>query len=223
MPNVGRLVKETAVKELSDRLSQRPDFLVASVNRLTAGEADSLRQKLFASQARLVMIKRTLGKRMLDQKNLAAVTELFEGSVGIVLPGEEVLPAAKILVEFTKTREEKLSVLGGFIDGMLLDKTRVEQLASLPPKPMLLVQVVATIESPIADVVFTLERLIGDLIYAADQAAEKKPQATPQAAPKPATEPGAPAEGRGGDGSAAGGGSPRQTEQPPTTQEGTPA
>ncbi|MDP3703284.1 MAG: 50S ribosomal protein L10 [Candidatus Omnitrophota bacterium] len=218
MPNVGRLVKETAVKELSDRLSQRPDFLVASVNRLTAGEADSLRQKLFASQARLVMIKRTLGKRMLDQKNLAAVTELFEGSVGIVLPGEEILPAAKILVEFIKTREGKLSVRGGFIEGMLLDKTRVEQLASLPPKPVLLAQVVATIESPLADVIFTLERLLGDVMWVTEQAAAKKP-----AESAPTTEPGAPAEGRGGDGSATGGGSPRQTVQPPTTQEGTPA
>ena len=206
MPNVGRLVKETAVKELSDRLSQRPDFLVASVNRLTAGEADSLRQKLFVSQARLVMIKRTLGKRMLEQRNLASVTELFDGSVGIVLPGEEVLPAAKILVEFIKTREEKLSVLGGFIDGLLLDKTHVEQLASLPPKPVLLAQVLATIEAPIASVIFTLERLIGDLIWAADQAAEKKPApAAPVEAKAPET---APAQTQ------------TSTEQPPTTQEG---
>ena len=179
MPNIGRLVKETAVKELSDRLSQRPDFLVASVNRLSAGEADSLRQKLFVSQARLVMMKRSLGKRMLEQRNLSAVTELFDGSVGFVLPGEEVLPAAKVLVEFIKTREEKLAVRGGFIDGMLLDKASVEHLASLPPKPVLLAQVVGTIEAPMADVIFTLERLIGDLIYAADQAAEKKPAPTP--------------------------------------------
>jgi len=172
----------------------------------------------------------------MEQHKLSAVTELFEGSVGIVLPGEEILPAAKILVEFIKTREEKLAVRGGFIDGMLLDKQRVEQLASLPPKPVLLAQVVATIEAPIADVIFTLERLIGDLIWAADQAAEKKPATeagTPPQAGSPRevpntvgvrpTEPGTPAEGRGVDGSAAGGGSPRQTEQPPTTQEGTQA
>ena len=215
MPNVGRLVKETAVKELSDRLSQRPDFLVASVNRLSAGEADSLRQKLFVSQARLVMIKRTFGKRMLDQRNLAAVAELFEGSVGIVLPGEEILPAAKILVEFIKTREEKLAVRGGFIDGMLLDKTRVEQLASLPPKPMLLAQVVATIESPLADVIFTLERLLGDVMWAAEQAAAQKPAESARP-----TEPGAPSSAEAAQAPE----TPKsEPEQPPTTQEGTPA
>lgn len=175
MPNVGRLVKEAAVKELSERLSQRPDFLVTAIKRLPAVEADSLRQKLFTSQARLVMIKQTLGKRMMDQLNLSSVTELFEGSVGLVLPGEEILPAAKVIVEFIKTHEEQLAVRGAFIDGMLFDKRRVEELASLPPKPVLLAQVVATIESPIADVIFTLERLIGDVIWAADQAATKRP------------------------------------------------
>ena len=179
MPNVGRLVKESAVKELSERLSQRPDFLVTTMKRLPVAEADRLRQKLSGSQARLVMIKRTLGERMMEQLNLSGVTELFEGSVGLVLPGEDILPAAKTVVEFIKTHEEQLAVRGAFIEGVLLDKQRVEQLASLPPKPMLLAQFVATIESPIADVIFTLERLIGDLIYAADQAAEKKPLPAP--------------------------------------------
>ena len=206
MPNVGRLVKESAVKELSERLSQRREFLVTSVNRLPSVEADSLRQKLFASQARLVLLKRTLGKRVMDQLNLSAVTELFEGSIGLVLPGEEILPAAKTIVDFIKTHEEQIAVRGAFIDGSLYDKAYVVQLANLPPKPVLLAQVVATIESPIADVVFTLERLIGDLIWVADQAAEKKPApAAPEAALPPETP------------------KPGTTEQPPTTQEGSPS
>lgn len=175
MPKVGRLVKESAVTQLSERLAQHPEFLVTTINRLPSVEADSLRQKLFASQARLIMVKRTLGKRVMDQLNLSAVTELFEGSVGLVLPDEEILPAAKIIVDFIKTHEEQIVVRGAFIDGALFDKAHVVQLANLPPKPVLLAQVVATIESPIADVVLTLERLIGDLIWAADQAAEKKP------------------------------------------------
>ena len=225
MPNVGRLVKESAVKELSERLSQRPDFLVTTMKRLPVAEADRLRQKLSGSQARLVMIKRTLGERMMEQLNLSGVTELFEGSIGLVLPGEDILPAAKIIVEFIKTHEEQLAVRGAFIEGVLLDKQRVEQLASLPPKPMLLAQVVATIESPIADVIFTIERLIGDIAWLVEQAGQSKP----------ATEPGAPAVGVGGDGSAAAAATPEAAgvppaggdaapEQKPTPpQEGTPA
>ena len=215
MPNVGRLVKESVVKELSERLTQRPDFLVTTITRLPAEAADSLRQKLFSSQARLVMVKQTLGARMLEQLNLSSVTELFEGSVGLVLPGEDILPAAKIVVEFIKTHEEQLAVRGAFIEGVLLDKQRVEQLASLPPKPVLLAQVVATIESPMADLIFTIERLIGDLIWAADQAAEKKPAPVEAKAPEPAPQPTPPVEAPAPDAT------PEQKPIPP--QEETPA
>ena len=175
MASIGRMVKESAVQELSTRLSERSNVLVTTINRLPAIEADYLRKKLHGSRARLLIVKRTLGKRALDQLHLADVTELFEGSVGLVLADDDVLTAAKTIVEFVKAHEDQLAVRGGRIDGMLLDKGRVEQLASLPPKPTLLAQVVMTIESPLADLIFTTERLIGDLIWAADQAAAKKP------------------------------------------------
>ena len=66
------------------------------------------------------------------------------------------------------------------IDGQLLDSQRVEQLALLPPKPVLLAQLVATIESPMADLIFTIERLIGDLAWTIEQTAAKAPSATAQ-------------------------------------------
>ena len=196
MAQVGRLVKESIVQELSSLLAERPNLLVTTVNRLTAAEADTLRQKLYASQARLVMVTRRLGRRTVEQLKVPGLVDLLEGSVGLVLPGEDILPAAKLIVDFIKTHEEHLSVRGGLIDGQLLDKSRVEQLASLPPKPVLLAQVVATLESLIADVIVTIERLIGDLAWLAEQAAEKKPAAAAaQAAPQEPTPTPKPEEG----------------------------
>ena len=180
MARVGRMVKESIVQELLSVLAERPNLVVTTINRLPAAEADVLRQKLYASQARLVMVTRRLGRRTVEQLKVPGLADLLEGSVGLVLPGEDVLPAAKLIVDFIKTHEDHLSVRGGFIDGQLLDKSRVEQLASLPPKPVLLAQVVATLESTIADVIFTIERLIGDLAWLAEQAAEKKPQPATQ-------------------------------------------
>ena len=176
MASVGRLVKETAVEELTAKLAGRSNFLVTTVNRRSAPTADALRQKLYGSSAHLILVKRTLCHRLMDRLNVAGVTELFEGSVGLVLPGEDVLLAARVIVEFVKTHEEQLAVRGGFIDGMLLDKRRIEELASLPPRPVLLAQVLAAVESTLADVMFTIERLIGDVAWTAEQAATKKPQ-----------------------------------------------
>lgn len=181
MANVGRLVKESSVRELSSSLEAQPNFFVTRVNRLSAAEADRLRRQLSGSQARLLVVKRTLGRRTIAQFKLSGTSEeivkLLEGTVGLVLPGDDVLLAAKTIVDFIRTHEEHLAVRGAFIDGQLLDKSRVEQLASLPPRPVLLAQLLATIESPISQLIFAVEQLIGDVIWVADQAASKKPAA----------------------------------------------
>ena len=169
------MVKESMVAELSSRLSKQPNFFVTTINRLPAIEADALRKKLHASQARVVVTTRRLGLRAIERLGIAGLSDLFQGSVALVLTGEDVLPTAKTIVEFRKAHEERLAVRGAVVDGRLLDQRTVEELASLPPKPVLLAHVVTTIEAPIAEVIFTVERLIGDLAWVVEQAAEKKP------------------------------------------------
>lgn len=176
MPSLGRMVKESILEECALELSKRPNFFVTGINRLAAPDADALRQKLHGSQAHLIVINRRLGRRAVEPLKIPGLVELFEGSVGIVLAGGDALPTAKLIVEFRKTHEAQLTVRGGVIDGQLLDQSRVEELASLPPKPMLLAQLVATIESPLADLIMTIERLIGDVAWTAEQAAAKRPE-----------------------------------------------
>ena len=189
MANTGRMVKESIVQELASTLAGRSNFFVTAVSRLPAAEADAFRQKLSTSQARLIMVKRRLGQRAIEPLKLSGLAELLEGSVAFVLPEADVLPTAKLIVDFVKAHEEQVAVRGAVIDGQILDKARVEQLASLPPKPVLLAHVVFTIESPMTDVIFTLEQLIGELAWVTEQAAAKKPaEATPAAAaPQPET------------------------------------
>ena len=172
--NIGRMVKESMVEKLNTQLAEQPNFFVTSMTRLSANETGAFRRQLHTSQARLVMIKRRLGRRTLERLQVPGLADLLEGSVGLVLPGEDVLPTAKQLVDFIKGHEGHMAVRGAVIDGQLLDKQRVEQLAQLPPKPILLAQVVATIESPLVDVIFTIEQLIGDIAWLAEQVAATK-------------------------------------------------
>lgn len=183
MAKVGRMVKEGSIREITEQLSERPNFFLTTINRLAAPDADTLRRQLLGSNAHLLVVKRTLGQRAVGGLNVAGLSELLQGSVGIVFADTDVLATAKLLIEFRKAHEEQLSVRGAIVDGQLLDTNRVEQLAQLPPKPVLLAQVVATIESPIADVIATLERLIGDIAWLVEQAAAAQPAPTIPNAP----------------------------------------
>ena len=173
MASVGRLVKESILNELSTELSRCSNFFVTALGRMPASEADALRHKLYMSKAKLVVIQRRLGQRALEPLKIAGLNQMLEGSVALVLPSDDALPTAKLIVEFIKAHEGQLAVRGAVIDGQWLDRPRVEQLASLPPKGVLLAQVAATIESPLVDVIFILERLIGDVAWLAEQAAAK--------------------------------------------------
>ena len=186
MAGVGRMVKESIVRDATEQLNEHSNLFIASVSRLKASEVNTFRQRLGSSQARLIMIKRRLGKRALADLKLPGLEALMEGSVGFVLPSEDVLPIAKILVEFSKTHEEQLTIRGALIDGQLLDDTGVKALAALPPRPVLLAQVLATIESPMAEVICTIEQLIGDVAWLAEEAAKTRPAAAASSEPSPA-------------------------------------
>jgi large subunit ribosomal protein L10 len=74
-------------------------------------------------------------------------------------------------------------VRGGLVEGQVLDGKRVVALANLPARPQLMAEVVGVLEAPMTDLVFTLERLIGDVAWIIEEAAKKQPAAPAAAAP----------------------------------------
>ena len=183
MAKAGRLAKELMVRELTDAVKQRSNFFVASIGPLQAVEADTLRRRLRGVQARVLVVKRTLGLRgMTDLKLNSGTSDLFSGSVALVLPGEDVIPAAKLLVDFAKESQDKLVVRGGWVEGQLLDQKRLQEVAGLPSKLDLVAQLIGVLESPMADLVFTIERVLGDVAWVVEEAAKSvKPVPAPEA------------------------------------------
>ena len=188
MAKVGRLIKELAVKELTTTLKERSNFFVASIGPVTSVDTDAFRKRLRANRAHLVTVKRTLGLKSLAALKLDEAASLFSGSIALVLPGEDLIPAAKLLVEFAKSNDEKVTVRGGWVEGQLLDKKRLEELAGLPSKPQLLAELILTLESPMTNVVMTVESVLGELARVLEEVGKKAP-AAPEAAPAAAPAP----------------------------------
>ena len=177
MPKVGRFVKERMVEELSGALKGSSSLLIASMGPLKAAETDSLRKRLRGSQARLFVAKRTIGTRGLSTLSGAdGLEKLLSGSVAFVIPGDDVVKTAKIVVEFAKANEGKLIVRGGWVEGHLLDDKRVEEMANLPSKLQLIANVVGALEAPFTDLIWTLEHHMSDLAWVVEEAAKKKPR-----------------------------------------------
>jgi len=196
MANAGRLIKELMVEELSDALRQSPNVFVTSVGRLPAGETDTLRKQLRSVHARLRLVKRSLVLRSLSGEDHPEVSGLLGGSVALVFPHEDVLPTAKVIVEFARSHEDELVIRGGWVEGQLLDPHHVKELATLPSTPQLIAQLIGLIDYPMTDLIWTMERVLGEIAWVLEEAsksvepvepAAETPESTPASRSEPAT------------------------------------
>lgn len=175
MAKAGRLVKELMVRELAAALADRSSFFVASIGALQATEADELRKRLRSVQARMLLVKRTLARRGVPALQRADGLEtLFSGSVALIVPGEDLIPAAKLLADFAKDRKEKLLIRGGWVEGQAVDQARFQEVAGLPAKPQLIAQLIGVLESPLTSLIFTVEQVLGDVPWVLEEASHTK-------------------------------------------------
>jgi large subunit ribosomal protein L10 len=175
MAHAGKLVKESMARELRDELGRRPNVVVTSLGTLHAVEADMLRKQLSVVKARMLMVKRTIGTKVLSGLGgNGHAAEWLTGSVALILAEEDAGPAAKILAQFAKSNEGKLTVRGGWIEGRALDAAEMTAFANLPSKLQLMAQLIGTIEAPITDLVWTLESICAEVVWVLEAASTKK-------------------------------------------------
>ena len=183
MAKIGRFVKERIVQDVTSAFQERPSFFVTNLSALPASDTDMLRKKLRGANARILMVKRTLGVRGAASIKLDGLEQMFSGSVSLVFPGEDAVPAAKLLVDSVKDSQEKVIIRGGLIEGQLLDKKGVERLASLPGRTQLIAELIGAIELPITSIIFTLENALGELAWVLEEASKTRPQQSTETAP----------------------------------------
>ena len=96
------------------------------------------RRRLRAVGARYVVVKNTLAQRALDAGSISALDgKLFKGPIGVVLAGDDPLPAAKVIGEFAK-QHQKPEVRAGLVDGKQVEPAYVKRLGELPSREVLL-------------------------------------------------------------------------------------
>ena len=90
--------------------------------------------------------KNRLTKLALQGTKYENLTDLFTGPTAIGTSSDPV-SAAKTLVSFAKTND-KLTIIGGSLDGKVLDRAGVEALATLPSLDELRAKIVGMLTAP---------------------------------------------------------------------------
>ena len=165
--------KEAVIAEVTQLLTDTENLFVSDYRGLTVAELAELRGKLRESGARFRIIKNTLGGIAADKAGREPVKDLMSGPTAVTFCGDELVGAAKALVDFAKTHPQ-LEVRGGLLDAAVIDPDGVKALASLPPRTVLVAQVVGTMAAPMTGLVTVLQGTISGFVRALDQVAQQR-------------------------------------------------
>jgi large subunit ribosomal protein L10 len=151
--------RQANVEQLTAKLAASPTLYVTDFSGLTVEKMTEFRRRLRGAGARYLVVKNTLARRALAAGNITGLSpDLLKGPVGIVLAGEDPLPAAKVLGEFAKLHV-KPEVKAGLVDGREVAAAYVKRLGELPGREALLGQFVGALNGILYQVVGSLEAL----------------------------------------------------------------
>jgi len=132
--------KHEARKQLEEIFDNAGAVVVTHYSGLSVAEMTGLRAKLREGGGQLKVIKNRVAKKALEAVGDGVGSDLFTGPVAIAFAEDPTVPA-KATTEYAK-ENEKLKLVGGIMDGDVLDVAGVGALASLPSREELIAGVV---------------------------------------------------------------------------------
>jgi large subunit ribosomal protein L10 len=148
--SVNRSQKAELIETLQSTFNEASTVVVAHQVGMTVVESSDLRGKMREAGAGFKVTKNRIAKLALKGTRFEALESMFTGPTAIGTSNDPVA-AAKILVEYAKSND-KVAVIGGSMDGKILDKAGVEALARLPSLDELRGRLVGLIQAPAAKV-----------------------------------------------------------------------
>jgi large subunit ribosomal protein L10 len=170
MPNKENIAAVAAAKKV---LEGAVAIYVSHNLSLSVEEATELRTKLRAAKATHKVIKNTLAAIAAKDLGFEAVNAHLTGPTMLTICRGDIAAPAKVLVEFAKAHPH-LAVVGGMLEGKLATKADVEEVATLPPREVLLARLCGSLNSPITRFVRTINNPVRGLAVVLNAVAEKK-------------------------------------------------
>ena len=164
LPKAGKEQKAEQVELLMEKLKKAKVAVLTDYRGLTVSQMQDLRGKLRTGNVEYRVVKNTLARRAADAAGYPALESELKGPVAIAFGYEDMSLPPRLINEFVRTTRLKLEVVGGLVEGRVVDRDQIKQLADLPSREVLLAQLLGTLQSPVAQLVGIMQTPVQQLI-----------------------------------------------------------
>jgi large subunit ribosomal protein L10 len=162
------------VEELAGLISKSTVIIATSHSKLNTPTVDQLRRRLRETGNQYRVVKNTLVRIAADQAGRPEVKEIVSGPCAFVLGTGDPVEAAKVFTDHIKTNRLELQILGATLNGRVLPAEKVNELAALPGKNVLIAQLLGQLSSPAVRLVTVLQGPTRGLANVLQRYAEKQ-------------------------------------------------
>ncbi|MEZ5358941.1 MAG: 50S ribosomal protein L10 [Candidatus Zixiibacteriota bacterium] len=169
-------VKIDTVAELKEKFSGAENIFITDYVGLNVAQMTKLRKELRDNGVKYVIAKNTLLRIAAKDTGYEALIPHLKGPTAVAFSNADPNVPAKILYDTWKELKEinKPEIKAFYIDNQLFDGADAERIAKLPTREVLLSQLVAAVQGPIAEFVGTLNGIIREFVGTIDALAEKR-------------------------------------------------
>ncbi len=150
--------KQTIIDSLVEQIKDSNHFYLADIADLNAADNSNLRRKFFEKDIQVIVVKNTLLRKALEQYDdkYSEFFDILKGPTSIMFTESGNMPA-KLIIEFRKKHNKPL-LKGAFVEeSIYIGEENLDILATLKSKNELIADIVALLQSPMKNVVSSLQ------------------------------------------------------------------
>ena len=140
------------IAEYTEWFKQSQAVVIAAYHGEGTADLYRLRTKIHEAQGELHVVKNTLAGKALQNAGLPVPENMLTGSAIVGFCFADPAAIAKAMTTFAG-EVQKFEIKGGLLGNRIIDANGVKALADLPPRPVLLSGLVATIQRPMSQLV----------------------------------------------------------------------
>ena len=165
--------KEAIVADLHGRFSQSKVVILCDYQGLNVQQISDLRKRLRETEIEFQVVKNSLLIRASRETDVEAITDHFKGPSAVAISYEDPVAPAKVLTKFADENEH-LDIKIGVMQGKVLDVNAVRALSALPPREVLLGQLLSALNGVSTGFVRLLSEIPRRLLNVLEAVKEKK-------------------------------------------------
>ena len=166
--------KQQVVAQLAERIQGSVAGIIVDYKGITVEDDTKLRKELRESGVKYTVVKNTLIKRAAEKAGLNGIDDVLNGTSAIATSAEDYVAAARILQKFAD-QHDNFKVKTGYLDNEVISLEKIQSLAKLPSREVLLANVLGALQAPIASFARAVQAIVDKSGEAAPAAAEEAP------------------------------------------------